>query len=144
MNLEDDRPICDFCNLMIEEDESLEPIYVGEVDQPDPHRMKKIKQKSPTLSHRYERMSLLGTQVEAHAALYEALQSCPEIDVELHDRVRHVEGDVEFDHGMSVGEMSYSTDTDKVAARVTIEPKEVDHQPDAMFCPNCAEKFRNL
>lgn len=137
MNLEDDRPICDFCDLMIEEGESLEPIYVGELSQPKPHYLSEVKQKS-------DNYHLLGKPTGIYIAMYKALKNCNDIDLNTSEAVYEPEP-VTTDP-METPDINFGDNVnhDKVGVELCIRPKDVTYEPDAMLCPNCAEKFRNL
>ncbi len=141
MNLDDDRPVCDFCDLMIEEDESLEPIYVGEQPDPEPHRLNSIAAKEKSFH-------LLGNNVSVYTALYRALCSCDDIDLKLSEAVYEPNPvmisetpSVSDDHSVDFDD---DLNKDKVGARVTIHPKDVNTRPDANVCPNCAEMFQSM
>lgn len=137
----DSGPVCDFCDLAVEEDEELVPMYIG--TQPTPR--KRILSETRKKKSRY----LLGKSSASYIALYEALQNCPDIRVKLSEAVcepssmktweeinsQPVTGDMSSDH---------TVNHDKCGARVIIEPRSVNSRPDAEFCDTCAERFRNL
>lgn len=142
MNLDDDRPICDFCDLMIEADESLEPVYTGELSQPKPHYLSAVERKNRTSNQ----MRLLGHDGESFIALYTALQDCPDIDMNISkvvDEVQAVSGEKHF---VTEDSMEFETrrNREKVGVELKIRPKDVTYEPDAMLCPNCIGMLRGL
>lgn len=144
-------PVCDFCEIAVEEGESLEPIYVGEQPKPNPHYLSAVENRN-----RMSRsMQILGHEGESFVALYKALQSCPDIDLNISnvvDEVRAVGGETHFvtedgmEHGSipDVTELETRRNRDKIGVELKIRPKDVRDNPDAKVCDICAEKFRDL
>lgn len=138
--------ICDFCEIAVEPDETLKPVFVGEPSEPKPHVLQAVEKKS-----RRNNMHILGHEASSFVALYKALQDCPEVQLDISNRVFEpepepfdasanlekpwVRGEVEFDHQVN---------EDKVGVKVKIEPKNVIHQPAAEVCNACKEMFENL
>lgn len=140
MNLDDDRPMCDFCDLMIEEDESLEPVYTGDLPQPKPHYLTATGPRGGyTASREAGKLSVLR----------KALHECNDINLNEFDRVNEVT-DVDFETHISdmetPGLKSFETmrRDDKVGVQIKIRPKDVTYEPDAKLCPNCAKMLRDL
>lgn len=133
----EEGPVCDFCEIAVEPDETLEPIYVGELPQPKPHYLSGVREKG-------DNHHLIGKPISVYVALYDALRECRDIDVKLSEQVyepeprdfgQGVRGDVSFDDGLN---------RNKVGASVKIRPKDVTYDPDAEVCDTCAEMFRSL
>lgn len=132
---------CDFCDQELEEDEELEPIYIGSPPQPKPQRLKSFKDKSDRFEYQIQ-----GRSISAHAALYEMLDSEDNIDLKLSDEV------MECDPNEFVGKLDTPSNReafdsninrDKAAARLTIYPDFGDSRlPDMEVCPLCADNLK--
>lgn len=144
----EDGPVCDFCEIAVEKDETLEPIYVGELPQPKPHYLSEVREKS-------DNYHLLGKSIGVYVAMYEALRNCPDVDIndsEVVEEVQAVGGESHFvteesmEYGSTPGLTEFETQTtrNKVGVELRIRPKDVTYQPDAEVCDTCAEMFRSL
>jgi hypothetical protein len=145
----EEGPVCDFCNLPVEPDEKLEPIYVGEVPQPDPHHLRAIERKN----RRTELMTILGHRGESFIALYKAIEGCQDIDLDISNVVHKVESTGGGEQLVTENELmetrhsaDFKTrrDKNKVGVTLTIHPKDMDHEPDAKVCDTCADSFRSM
>lgn len=133
-------PECDFCGLNVEEGESLEPLYVGELPQPKPHRL------SETASKRR------GAHNGMYNALKQALRDCPDIDLtesEYVEEIQAVGGEKqisELEYGTVPAPTQFEANTrdDRVGVSLKIRPKDVTYTPDAELCHVCIEMFRSL
>lgn len=130
-DLFEEGPVCDFCDIAVEPDESLEPIYIGEQPTPDPHRLEAVEQKN----RQTNRMKILGKDSQCFLALYRALQSSPDVELTMSNVVHEMPNPTDFEDAVNA---------DKVGVRLTIEPKEAEVEPDAKVCDDCAKMFRNL
>lgn len=143
MNLDDDRPVCDFCDLMIEEDEALEPVYVGEQPTPKAHRLSETAPKD-----RGRQMQLFGKPASIYMAMYEALRSSEYIEIHESMYVEESTGSVkvgDLEHGkVPSHDMQIKRRDDLVGVSLHIEPREVTQSADAEVCPNCARMFEEL
>lgn len=154
MNLDDDRPICDFCELMIEEDEELEPVFVGTPPKPTPHTLREVADRDGRHTTRVggNELRMLGRPIGYYQALYSALQSSDDIQIKESmnvEEVRSVGGDTHYadlEHGSVPDMTQFETRTreKKVGVSIRIAPKEVKQDEDAMVCPNCAAMFREM
>lgn len=144
-------PECDFCKIPVEPDDTLNPIYVGELPQPKPHYLSAVERKNRMSSQ----MRILGHEGESFIALYRALQDCPDIDMNISnvvDEVRAVNGDTHFvtEDSMEYGSIPEPTEfetrrnRDKVGVELKIRPKDVTYEPDAEVCDVCAEMFESM
>jgi hypothetical protein len=140
----EEGPVCDFCKIVVEPDETLEPIYVGEQPKPKKHYLKGIAQRGGMHDNRYK---------GKYDAIRKALHDCTDVDLResnvVHD-VRAVGGDVHFvtenelRHTPNPTDYELERQRDKVAAEIIIEPQQVPDNPDAMVCDCCAEMFRSM
>jgi len=141
-------PECDFCKIPVDPDETLEPIYVGELPQPKPHYLSGVERKN----RMSREMRILGHEGEAFLALYKVIQDCPDIDLNIAravEEVKSVGGDshmVNMEHGSAPDLTEFETrrNRDKVGVELKIRPKDVTYEPDAEVCDMCAEMFRGL
>lgn len=133
----EEGPVCDFCEIAVGEDESLEPVFVGELPQPKPHHLSEVQERA-------DRGFLLGEPFEGYIALSKALRSCDDIDLKISEAVYEPEPmrmdptdtpEMEFDD---------SVNHDKVGVELRIYPKDMENKPDGMVCDTCAEMFRGL
>jgi len=144
----EDGPVCDFCEIAVDKGETLEPIYVGELPQPKPHRLTAVERKNRMSN----RMRMLGHDGEAFLALYKALTECQDIDLNISNRVEEVKavgGETQFtnlEHGSvpSPTEFESRTRNDKAGVSLKIRPKDVTYEPDAEVCDTCAEMFSSM
>lgn len=122
-------PECDFCGLSVEEDEELEPLFVGSQPKPEPHHLTKI-------GHCGSNGVILGRPVGEYDAMRNALRDCPYVTVNVTKGVEEVK---------SVdGSLGTTYRDDKLAVNIDIESREVDAEPDAMVCDICSDMFKSL
>jgi hypothetical protein len=136
-------PICDFCEIPVDPDETLEPIFVGEPRQPKPHYLQEAARRGGMHGNRYK---------GKYDALRKALYDCPDVDLNESNVVHEVETMDGVSKYMTENElMSTSSPTDfttkrteKVGCTIKIHPKDVENKPDAKVCDTCKEMFENL
>jgi hypothetical protein len=136
-------PECDFCKIPVEPDESLTPIYVGELPQPKPHYLSQTAQRGGMRGNRYK---------GKYDALRKALYDCPDVTLNESNVVHEVEAVGGASHFMTEDELTShdaptdftTTRTEKVGVELKIRPKDVTYEPDAEVCDVCAEMFKNL
>lgn len=144
--MDDENPECDFCEMKIEDDETLEPLYVGELPQPKPHYLRATAMRGGMRDNRYK---------GKYDALRMALHECPDIDLNESNVVHEVQAVGGETHSVSENSMVYgdtpdvtefetNRNRDKVGVELKIRPKNVTYSPDAEVCSNCVEMFRNL
>jgi len=135
----EDGPVCDFCEISVDKDEMLEPIYVGELPQPEPHRLRRVASR--------ERDHLLGKPIGIYTALYQAIRGCDDIEVEEFmnvEELKTVGGETHFADMESGVPFETRRRDDKVAVSLKIHPKDMEYEPDAKVCDTCAEMFSSL
>jgi hypothetical protein len=132
---------CDFCNLSTEEDEELEPIYVGSPPEPKPVHL------SATASKPRNDYHLLEKSVAVYEAMEKALRNSDHVALStaehtLEPRATHekpfeqgIKGDVSFDDTVNY---------DEAGVKMALKPRRTEPKPDARVCRDCAEMFRTL
>jgi hypothetical protein len=141
----EEGPVCDFCEIAVEVDETLEPIYVGEPPQPEPHCLREVVSSSRDAR-------LLGKPIGIYQAIYQALHKCNDVQLKESNRVkevRSVSGETHYsdlEYGSVPQSTVFETNTrnDKAGVTLKIHPKDVTCEPDAKVCDCCAEMFKNL
>jgi len=147
-------PVCDFCKIAVDPDESLEPIYIGEMPQPKPHYLSEVAPRDGRRGTRVggSEFHLLGRPIGIYQAMYQALENCNDIEVNESNRVEEVKavgGETHYadlEHGSVPEPTQFETNvhSDKVGVSLKIRPKDVTYEPDAEVCDVCAEMFKNL
>jgi len=136
-----DGPVCDFCNLPTEEDEELEPIYVGPPPEPKPVHL------SATASKTRDEYHLLGKPVAVYQAMEKALRDSDHVALSMSERTLEPRAmhEESFEQGIS-GNVSLrdNVNNDEAGVKMALKPKRVEPSVDARVCRNCAEMFRNL
>jgi len=127
-------PECDFCGIPVEPDESLEPIYVGELPQPKPHYLSEV---SPRPDRGSNNMYLLEKPIGIYDTMYRALHKCR--DIEINESMR-----VKYESAPESTQFETRTHDDKVGVSLKIHPKDVEYEPDAEVCDTCAEMLHSL
>lgn len=135
-------PECDFCEISIDPDESLESLYIGDLLQPEPIRIRQV-------GDRQNDYRLLGKPIGVYSAMHMALHTCPEVEIntsEVVNEVTAVGGETQFSTSEEMLSPQFETQRmeDKVHVDITIQPDEVEHEPDAEVCDICAKMFRSL
>lgn len=148
--------VCDFCEIPVEPEETLEPIYVGELPQSKPHRLSEVwdanlhmggaEYDTKTVTH------LLGRPVSVYVALWRALEHCSDVDIDFSTSVEEIAtvggetgfADLSKESMPSTSQFESRTRDDAVSASVKIRPKDVTYEPDAEVCDTCAEMFSGL
>lgn len=143
----DERPFCDFCELPLEEGETLTEVRLGPLPQ-----AKRICIEGMGDIHRTD-TNELRAQLRL---LVEAISDHPSCEVQFSD---HVVGyRMRNDNHTPVSSTEYGELPDvtnrtrmteyekekmdaKVAAGLTIHPEPVESEPDAELCPRCGTIF---
>jgi hypothetical protein len=142
-------PVCDFCDLPVEPDEELEPIYVGDPPEPQSQSFSAVEKRGKHTRN----TRVLGQPVGVFMAAYRALEESDRTEISVKNVVHEVEsvgGEVQFvteDQAPPVSEapeLNYRTRTDKVGVGIQVYPNMTNMSPDAEVCDTCAEMFRNL
>lgn len=145
---------CGFCERMLEEDEELVPVYIGDPPEPRPVRTKAtapkqrervgykktvgnaLSQSDPLASD----VEVLGLPADELAALIQALKETEEFQFEtspsVHEPVPISEDPTDLpmdpDHGRN---------DDKVGAEITAKPRPTGQNPDFLVCEFCEESL---
>jgi len=132
---------CDFCTRVLDDDENLEPIYIGGLPEPQPQHLEKIDRKTVDYVIR-------GKSVDTYVALEELLRETDNIDFTLNDCVIEDTGPVEFVEGDATppipSDSPYERNYDKVGATLTIRPHfEDEPEPDLEVCEMGASSLKN-
>jgi len=146
---------CDFCDLQIDEDEALEPLYVGDPPEPAARILQETCSKRETrgMNRGSRGRKLLGRPLAIYVAVFRALQYCDDISVDEWYQVMEREQNEVFGlnerkvkAGIALEEESFggTVNDDKVGVGITIKPKSGETEPDAMVCENCQQMFETL
>lgn len=129
MNLDDDRPICDFCELMIEEDEELTEVRLGEPPEVKPYTIREVRDRSHGQTSLRRR--------EKYDIIMDVISEDPRTDMEVHDEMYVPQ------HGTR-SYKDYERTRDKLGIVITFMPEMPSHDADAEVCPNCADMLSSL
>lgn len=138
--------ICDFCDEPLEEDEELEPVFIGEPPEAKSRIIKGIAPKDfgPHSSARYK-----GKLMGELAAVYEGLLEHDAVEVETNRLVREVTGEVpvyapdEVPAPKDIDTPDTQLRDDKCGATIKVEPRTSPYRKPAMrVCPYCASSLR--
>lgn len=137
---------CDFCGQWLDEDEELEPVYVGEMPNPRTQYIEEVVDKGGTSHHlAHGPPRVLGREPAEWKALLQALQKTDNIEVEISRHVYHppqmvkVKSDPE-----NIPEFDAHIDDEKAGVTIRIEPRlPFEPTPDLEVCQFCAENFRS-
>jgi hypothetical protein len=124
---------CDFCGFELEEDEELEPLYIGSLPRPRPHI---IQETGPRGGSRTSRAKA------KYRLLRKALRDFPEVQLKESDRVFEPEFKPTVSENPTRG--FTESEVDKLAVSIKIEPKERPVSPDAEVCHICHDFFKRM
>jgi hypothetical protein len=135
---------CDFCNQILDDDDELVPIFIGEPPEPESQRVtaqEKRKSGGPMI---------FGKRTSQWVALYNALHSAPNISVEMNDHVLRADApdlpvmcldpenaQTAFDDP----DVAVTKDRDTSQAIIEIEPNTEQPDPDLEVCQYCIKHF---
>lgn len=137
---------CDFCDQVLDDDEDLVPVWVGEPSEPKTECVQKV-QKKPSRRVGGDERFIFNKPASEWIALWRALQECESVDVHTADRV--LEPDpvwARVDERPMIqtdgGGFDDDVNDDKAGATVTVKPPSGHDDPDMELCEYCAESFR--
>lgn len=133
---------CDFCNMWLDdEDEELYPIYVGKSNTQKIYSTGISNADSNVIGYRkhdgLNGVQVLGYPVNEIEAILDALDNCPNIELDTDRNVTPVHSIGEFNT-----DFTHDPDSTKTGAKIFVEFKD-EREPDMMVCSFCKEKFQN-
>lgn len=136
---------CDFCGNILDKDEELTPIFIGNPPAPKPIHLQGFSEQ-PT-NRKGDQMYASGYTVGEYLAIIDALESADIINFDTYAETRTVEsvGGLIDDKNIepSPRQCFQSTiDENKAGARVRIKPKFDEPEPDMQVCKFCKEAIQ--
>jgi len=145
---------CDFCGQVLDEEDELHPVWVGEQPDPKPTFARATAEKDRRVMGRSVRrrddalprddMQVLGRPMGQVVALMDALDGSDAIQVDYKDAVQELRA-VGSESPDALVETSFTAEEDhgKVGVEVRADPKVERPDPDMEVCPYCKEEFQN-
>lgn len=141
---------CDFCGQVLDEEDELYPVWVGEQPDPKPVFARATAEKDRRVMGRSvsgrddalprDDMQVLGRPMGQVVALMDALEHSDAIEVDYKEAVEEV-----YSVQSTSPEALVETHRDegKVGAEIRVEPEVERPDPDMEVCPYCKEEFQN-
>lgn len=128
---------CGFCRRILEEDEELTPVFLGEPADPEAIRLEDTAERSNSF--------ILGKPAACYAALVNALESSDRVDLTLSEKVREIYAVGEAEAVTFASEagpdgparFDSRIDGQTAGARLTIRPERDNPEPDLEVCEHC-------
>ena len=131
---------CDFCHSTLEEDEELEPVFIGQPPTPasfSVHHRAPKQEKVAAYQSQSDEIQQLGRPIDTATALLRSLDKSPHFEVEERRVV------MELEVGDSPGALPAGRRRDdQVATELVVTPPQPEYEPDMMVCEYCAESLR--
>jgi len=152
---------CDFCKRVLEKEEELYPVWIGEMPEPKTHCTKATAEKSEKImGYRTSNQSevrkrpdtrILGRPIGDVVALMRALNYSNKISVEYRDVIEefHSVGNkapqafAEVSKSKKTNHLTNSCEERKTGAEVRVEPEFERPDPDLEVCEFCKESIQN-
>lgn len=154
---------CDFCGQVLEEDEDLHPVWVGEQPHPKPVFARATAEKDRRVMGRDTRrrddvrerpdLEVLGRPLGQVIALMEALGRSDAIEVDYKDAVQEVRAvgsespdalvDMSAPADAKLQRLTAEEDHGKVGVEIRVEPEVERPDPDLEVCEFCKESFED-
>ena len=140
---------CQFCGRILDADESLLPVYIGERPDPLPVKARATADKQRKVVGRRANadadIEVLGRPVDEISALLTALEASDHFSIDAKQSVAELRmvGETEVSGFVehSTSSVQSDIDTSKVGVTVRADPPSRTETPDLSVCEHCAESL---
>lgn len=139
--------VCDFCDIALEEDEELVPVFVGKGGS----TAKPVSHRAIIDTRRRRRTDEVAHRIMAKLAEHPNIETDFKPAVEV---IESVGGNMHFSDsssnmpsigsGPTMGGYQSRYDEDRGGISITVEPDWSEADPDAHLCPSCAGRLETL
>lgn len=132
---------CDFCNMWLDDDEELYPVYIGKGSIQKEFSAGVSDADSEVVGYRHDSglsgVQILGRPVDEIEAILNALDNSSKIQLDTSRSVMPIHSVGEYNT-----DFTYDPDSTKTGAKIVIQHKD-EREPDMMICSFCKREFQN-
>lgn len=145
---------CGFCERLLEDDEELAPVYIGEPPEPRPVRAAAtVPKQRESIGYKQtvgdnlsggplaNDIQVLDLPADELAAMIQALENSDQFQFETSSSVHEPEPIMANDLPAAELEPDRGRNDDKVGAEITAKPRPTSQNPDFLVCEFCEESL---